>query len=85
MVNRRGMSGAPRRTVGSKLEIDDGPDPDVDDTQKALVLLLEFLLVEDLYDQDALFGDLPVTRSAPTATPQPLRPRLPHMSKLSFQ
>lgn len=37
-----------RPTITTHLQIDDTPDPHIDDTKKPLVLLLEFLLVENL-------------------------------------
>ena len=46
-------------TVSSDLELDDGAYADVDDAQKALILLLEFLLVEYLYRQHAFFANSP--------------------------
>ena len=41
------------RTIAAEIEVHRGRDGDVDDTQEALVLLLELLLVEDLNRQDA--------------------------------
>jgi hypothetical protein len=52
---------APERvpTIAASVQVDDGADADVDDAEEALVLLLEFLLVEDLDRQHALLVDPP--------------------------
>ena len=46
-------------TVASSVKVNDAPYAHVDDAQKALVLLLELLLVKDLYRQHAVFRDAP--------------------------
>lgn len=47
-------------TITAGIEIDDIADSDIDNAEKALVLLLELLLVEDLDGEDAVFCDSPV-------------------------
>jgi hypothetical protein len=47
-------------TIATSIEVDDIAYPDVDHAQEALILLLELLLVKDLYGEDALFGDFAV-------------------------
>lgn len=47
-------------TITAGIEVDDIADSYVDDAEKALILLLELLLVEDLHREDAVFGDSPV-------------------------
>lgn len=45
-------------TIGIKAKsMHDVSDPDIDDAQEALVLLLEFLLIKDLNSQNAIFID----------------------------
>jgi hypothetical protein len=46
-------------TVTARVQVDYRPYADVYDAEEALVLLLELLLVKDLYREDALFVDLP--------------------------
>ena len=41
--------------MAAKLEVEDIPHANVDDTQEALILLLELLLVEYLNRDDAIF------------------------------
>jgi hypothetical protein len=48
-----------RRTVAARVQVDNRAYADVDDAEKALILLLELLLVEDLDRQHALFVDSP--------------------------
>ena len=43
------------QTVSVGSELDDVADPDVDDAQESLVLLLELLLIEHLHGEDAVF------------------------------
>ena len=47
-------------TISTDVQFDDASNPNIDHPQEALVLLLELLLVEDLYSKDAVLGDLPV-------------------------
>jgi hypothetical protein len=70
-------------TVAAGVQVDDGPDADVDDAEEALVLLLE-LLVEDLDGEHALLVDLPVRLLAVGARRGDAR-GMTYMSKLSFQ
>lgn len=44
-------------TISVRTQLHDVSDADVDDTEEALVLLLELLLVKDLYGQDAVLID----------------------------
>ena len=44
-------------TISANIKIDDISDPDVDNAQEALILLLKLLLVKDLDREDAIFGD----------------------------
>lgn len=73
------------RTIATHLEVDDISDAHVDHTEKALILLLEFLLVENLDGQDAIFVDSPSrgTRQHPW-TQTPIAPAT-YRSKISFQ
>jgi hypothetical protein len=48
------------RTISTSFEIDGLADMDIDDAKKALVLLLELLLVEYLYGEDAVGSGFPV-------------------------
>lgn len=52
-----GRSRTCRLTIATGVQVDDISYPDIHDTQKALVLLLEFLLVKYLYGEHALLGD----------------------------
>jgi hypothetical protein len=52
------------RTVTAGVQVDDRAYADIDNSEEALVLLLELLLVEDLHREDALFVDLPALLSA---------------------
>lgn len=49
-----------RPTITTGVEIHDTPNPNVHDAQKALILLLELLLVEYLHGEDAFVVDAPV-------------------------
>jgi hypothetical protein len=51
-------------TIAASIEVDHAPDADVDDPEETLVLLLELLLVKNLYGQHAFLGDSPVELSA---------------------
>ena len=46
-------------TITTGIKVDYTANAYIDNAQEALVLLLEFLLVEDLHCEDALFGDFP--------------------------
>ena len=48
-----------RLTVSARIQVDDAPDTHIDDTQEALVLLLELLLVENLHGKHAVLGHPP--------------------------
>jgi hypothetical protein len=48
-----------RHTIAARVQVNHRPYTDVYDSQKALVLLLELLLVKDLNCQNALFVDSP--------------------------
>ena len=83
LVSVSADSGYTRPTISAGVKVNCAPNADVDHTEKALVLLLELLLVEYLNCKYALVIDSPVRcvspllmfRSAP----------LSYMSKLSFQ
>ena len=47
------------RTIAACVQVDNRPYADIYDSEKALVLLLELLLVKDLNRQDALFIHFP--------------------------
>ena len=51
-------------TVAADVHINHIADADIDDAEKALVLLLEFLLVENLNGQNAVFRRFPAIPSA---------------------
>ena len=74
-------------TIASGVQVDDTPYPHVDDAQKALVLLLELLLVKDLYGQHAVLGHPPASTLAqpPAVEVVGWGMERTHMSKLSFQ
>jgi hypothetical protein len=46
-------------TVSTSIQVHDVANPDIDDAEKALILLLEFLLIKYLYGQNAILGDFP--------------------------
>jgi hypothetical protein len=71
-------------TVAARVQVNDGPDADVDDAEEALVLLLELLLVEDLDREHALLVDLPGRLLAVGARGGGSC-GMTYMSKLSFQ
>jgi hypothetical protein len=50
-------------TVRAVGQLDDIADADVNNTQEALILLLELFLVEDLYSKNAVLTGLAVYRS----------------------
>lgn len=70
-------------TVSASVEVDHASYSDVNNAKKALVLLLELLLVEDLNRQDTLFVCPPARKSAVSYTL--LYAVSTHISKLSFQ
>jgi hypothetical protein len=47
------------RTITTHRQVNDIADADIDDSEKTLVLLLEFLLVEDLNRKNAVLVDSP--------------------------
>lgn len=53
------------QTLASELEVEDVSDADVDDTEEALVALLELLLVKDLDGDDGRIGDVDVEAVVP--------------------
>jgi hypothetical protein len=62
MVSWRGRDSDPihrEHTVASHLKINDIANAHIDDTEEALVLLLEFLLVENLNRENAVLVDSP--------------------------
>lgn len=58
-VSRRSTSIFTLRTIAPSIQVDDAPNAHIDDAQKALVLLLELLLVKDLNGQHAVLGNPP--------------------------
>ena len=68
-------------TVSSRIQVNDAANAHIDNAQKALILLLELLLVEDLDCENALLGDFPVLPSV-----QPIchtsSPSHPHVKAL---
>ena len=76
----------PYLTITASVQIDNAANAHIDHTKKALVPLLELLLVEDLDGQYALLGDPPTFSSviAPACCIATCL-LLTHMSKLSFQ
>lgn len=72
----------PSLTVLTRGEVDNISYPYIDDSQEALILLLEFLLVEYLDGEDAVFRGTPTTTSAMLLRFRRLHA---HKSKLSFQ
>ena len=58
--------------AGRVVEVDVVSYSDVDDSQEALVLLLELSLVEHLYDQDRVFGHVEVKGLVPVRGGRPL-------------
>lgn len=78
-----------RPTIAPRVEVYHRPDADIDDTQEALVLLLELLLVKDLNRQDAFLVHFPspcvsVIREHMRRFESGRR-GVTYMSKLSFQ
>jgi hypothetical protein len=69
-------------TISAHVQVNHITNADIDDSQEALILLLEFLLVKDLDRKDAVFRDSPSDMSdrAPVYQPEVTR-----MSKTSFQ
>jgi hypothetical protein len=53
-----------RVTVSTSIQVHDVAYSDIDDAEKPLILLLEFLLIKYLYGQNAIFGDFPIRRLA---------------------
>jgi hypothetical protein len=45
-----------QRTLSTLCQLDNITNPDVDDTQEALVLLFELLLVKYLHSEDTVFA-----------------------------
>ena len=69
-------------TFSPHVELDDASYTNIDDPEEALILLLEFLLVENLHSKDAVLGRSPVS----AFSMYPLTPNdFSYMSKLSFQ
>lgn len=58
LAGRQGCE-AEEATITTGIEVYDRPYADIDDSQEALVLLLELLLVEDLHREHALFVYFP--------------------------
>ena len=48
-----------RRTITTHRQVNDIADTDIDDSEETLVLLLEFLLVENLNRKNAVLVDSP--------------------------
>jgi hypothetical protein len=75
-----------KHTISPGIQIDDGSNPNIDDTEKALVLLLKLLLVEYLDCQYTLFRN---TSACPMSVHPPLHIISlwynAYKSKLSFQ
>lgn len=60
MEQARSRKEKEKHTFTAHLQINHVPDADVDYAEKALVLLLELFLVEDLNCEDAIFVDSPL-------------------------
>lgn len=58
-----------RHTITTHLKIDDIADPNIDDAQESLILLFEFLLIEDLNRQNAVLVDSPASPNLLTPAP----------------
>jgi hypothetical protein len=72
-------------TVGVRSQLDDIADADVDDTEEALILFLELLLVKDLHCQDGILVDIAADGEV-SNRPQDMEERgAAYRSKLSFQ
>ena len=72
-------------TISTRIKVDNVPNTNVDDTEEALVLLLELLLVKDLYCEHAVFRNAPARYVSLFASNMLTGSVLAHMSKLSFQ
>lgn len=48
-----------RHTIRANVKLDDASDANIDNAEKSLVLLLEFLLIKDLYGQNTVLRRLP--------------------------
>lgn len=52
-------------TITADIQLQNATYPQIDDTQEALILLLELLLVEDLYSEDTVIGRLAAVEISP--------------------
>lgn len=80
----KGGGGVGFHTLRFGDQFNDVPYSDVDNTEEALVLLFEFLLVEDLDGQDAVLVDLAAASESRCSISYWWRART-YKSKLSFQ
>ena len=67
-VSTETVTGQRLDTISSSVEVNHVANADVDHSQEALILLLEFLLVKDLDGEDAVFRRFPANASEIGAT-----------------
>ena len=72
-----------KQTIATDFEFHNTANSNIDDSQKALVLFLEFLLVKYLYSKYALLRGFPTKTVSDLSMQKPSG--FPYMSKLSFQ
>lgn len=74
-------------TVAARVQVYGAANADVDDTEEALILLLELLLVKYLDRKNAVFGSSPAPCQRRLLEPgcRARSGRISYMSKLSFQ